>query len=123
MEHLSRLSSKPGVQSTLVLSKTDGAIIYSTGLLSKTSPPTLINNEFETTTIGVNIARSTHADEKARYGSQQDEGKRSAEEVARMVYSFVSAANDLAKDLEEGDVVQLLRLRTRRAEIVVVPGK
>ncbi|EEA22716.1 aminotransferase, putative [Talaromyces marneffei ATCC 18224] len=38
---LSHLTSRPGVQSTLILSRKDGSIIQSTGLLAATSPSSL----------------------------------------------------------------------------------
>ena len=103
LEYLSRLSSKPSVQSTLVLSKKSGAIIHSTGLLSasSSSPP-------EAAELGRSLVGP--------------EGGLNAEAVARLVFSFVSAGGDLAGCLEEGGDAQLLRLRTRRNEIVIAPG-
>ena len=122
MEHLARLSSNPGVQSTMILSKVDGAIIHSTGQLSSTSSPVIVTPEVGNTVTSVDGARSALLDEKIGYTSQRDDARRSPEEVAKMVFSFVSTASGLAEDLEKGDVVQLLRLRTRTVEIIIVPG-
>lgn len=47
---------------------------------------------------------------------------KSAENVARMVFSFVSSAKAFTEGMDESDEVKLLRLRTRRNEIVIVPG-
>ena len=123
MENLSRLSSKPGVQSTLILSKTNGAIIRSTGLLSVSFSSSSESPEFGSAPVGTDGNHPALLDEKASYGSQRDEGKVNAEAVAKMVFSFVSAGGDLVNCLEEGGDVQLLRLRTRKNEIVIVPGK
>ena len=47
----------------------------------------------------------------------------SVEKTARLVFAFVSSASDLSESLDKGNDVQLLRLRTRKNEIVVVPGE
>ena len=48
---------------------------------------------------------------------------KSIEDVARMVFSFVSAAGALVEDMDPEDDLKLLRLRTRKNEIVIVPGQ
>ena len=123
MEHLSRLASKPGVQATLILSKTDGAIIRSTGLATSMSTPRSDTPQPGNATSGIDGSHPVLFNGKAGYGSQGDDEKYNAEEVAKMAFSLVSAAAVLAKGLEEGDEAQLLRLRTRKYEIVIVPGK
>lgn len=112
MDSLSRLASKPGVQSTLVLSKADGSIIRSSGLLAAHASPT-----------SGNVTTESGSDND--YGSITDSNSkgRSAEAVARIVFSFVSAARDFAEAMDDGDGVKLLRLRTRKNEIVIVPGQ
>ena len=40
-----------------------------------------------------------------------------------MVFSFVNAAKVFAEGMDTADEVKLLRMRTRKNEIVVVPGK
>lgn len=45
-----------------------------------------------------------------------------AESVARMVFSFVSGAQDFVEGMDGSDDMRLLRLRTRKSEIVIVPG-
>lgn len=45
-----------------------------------------------------------------------------AEEVARMVWAFVGAAGTMVEGLDAEDEVKLLRLRTRKNELVIVPG-
>ena len=98
------------MRSTLILSKTDGAIIRSTGLLTEAQ-----------------VQSADAANGAAADGYRDVEGetpkRRTAEEVAKMVFSFVNSAAGLAGGMEEGDEVQLLRLRTRRNEFVIVPGE
>ena len=49
--------------------------------------------------------------------------RESAHEVARMVYTFVASANVFTEEMDKSDEVKLLRLRTRKNEIVIVPGR
>lgn len=112
LENLSRLAVKPGVQSTLVLSKTDGSIIRSTGLLAEsTIAPSSPGNE----SFG-NVSANGGGHETL----DNDTGK-DAKKVARMVFSFVSAAQSFAEGMNTSDEMRLLRLRTRKYEIVIVP--
>lgn len=46
----------------------------------------------------------------------------SAEDVASMVWSFLSAAGTLVDGLDKEDEVKLLRLRTKKNELVIIPG-
>ena len=49
-----------------------------------------------------------------------------AEDVARLVFKFVEAAGVVAEGLEPGagnDDVKLVRLRTKKNELVIVPSK
>ncbi|MCJ1329779.1 hypothetical protein MMC10_006459 [Thelotrema lepadinum] len=102
-ETLNRISSKPGVRSALYLSKTDGAIIRSTGLA------------LESQTSSADGTQDGYRDE-------QEKKQKTAEEVAKMVFSFINAAGSVANGLDESDDVQLLRLRTKKTELVIVPG-
>ena len=51
-----------------------------------------------------------------------DEKGSSAEAIARMVFAFVAAANGFTEGIDRSDEVKLLRLRTRKNEIVILPG-
>ncbi|KAL8744168.1 MAG: hypothetical protein Q9190_003567 [Brigantiaea leucoxantha] len=130
LDNLSRLAAKPGVQSTLILSKVDGSIIRSSGLLALPfqQPTTAESRES-------GIENPSQNGETFSFGSRGNESeslvsttgginrRKSAEEVARVVFSFVNAAKDVAEDMESGDEVKLLRLRTRKNELVIVPGQ
>lgn len=50
-------------------------------------------------------------------------GTRKAEEVAQLVYNFVKSAGSMIEELNgEHDEAKLLRVRTKKNELVVVPG-
>ncbi|KAK7513705.1 uncharacterized protein IWZ02DRAFT_486561 [Phyllosticta citriasiana] len=114
---LTRLSQKPGVQSTLVLERETGAIVHTSGFASSnaaanpnaTLPPATTDN----TAVAGGIANTS--------GGRKESGIKSAEDVARMVYGFIQSAGTLVRELEEEDEVKLLRLRTRKNELVIVP--
>jgi len=53
---------------------------------------------------------------------RKESGIHSAEDVASMVWSFLTAAGTLVDELDKEDEVKLLRLRTKKSEIVIVPG-
>lgn len=54
---------------------------------------------------------------------KKESGIHSAEDVASMVWSFISAAGNLVEGLDKEDEVKLLRLRTKKNELVIVPGR
>lgn len=55
--------------------------------------------------------------------STEDDSKRNnAEDVARMVFAFVASAKAFTEGIEKSDEVKLLRLRTRKNEIIIAPG-
>ena len=104
---LARLSQRPGVQSTLILSRETGAIIRSTGLITAED----IAEEGDSVPNG-----TTDAEGKKKKGT------RSAEDVGRLVWNFVKSAGEMTEDLNgESDEVRLLRLRTKKNELVIVP--
>jgi hypothetical protein len=49
--------------------------------------------------------------------------QKNIEDVARAVFAFISAAGDLIEDMDPEDDLKLLRLRTRKNEMVIVPGQ
>ena len=105
---LARLSSRPGVRSTLILSRDTGAIVRSTGLLTAED----ISEEGEAAPNGIG-GTDTEGTNK---------GTRNADAVARLVWNFVKNARETTEGLNgESDEVKLLRLRTRKNELVIVP--
>jgi dynein light chain roadblock-type len=108
---LTRLSQKPGVQSTLILSRDTGAIVRTSGLISNSS--------------SANPNSTLPASEAAADGytnGRKDSGIHSAEDVASMVWAFLKAAGSLVDKLDKEDEVKLLRLRTKKNELVIIPG-
>jgi dynein light chain roadblock-type len=109
---LTRLSQKPGVQSTLILSRETGAIVRTSGLISKSSSP----NPNST------LPASSEATGDNYTNGRKESGIHSAEDVASLVWSFLKAAGSLVDELDKEDEVKLLRLRTKKNELVIVPG-
>ena len=122
---MSRLASKPGVQSTLILSKSDGSIIRSTGILAAAS-----SSSSQSLSVGTGTGHDgpVKPADVIRSGidipdnAKNDRKSNSAEVIARMVFAFVAGANAFTEGMDESDEVRLLRLRTRKYEIVIVPG-
>ena len=57
-------------------------------------------------------------------GNTEDDKKgNTAEDIARLVFAFAAEAKSFTEGIDESDEVKLLRLRTRKNEIVIVPGK
>ena len=125
METLSHLASKPGVQSTLILSKSDGSIIRSTGLLAATP-----SSSSQDLSVGNGTSHDGPAEpvNAVRNGidypgsSKNDRKDNNAEDIAQMVFTFVAGAKAFTEGMDKSDEVRLLRLRTRKNEIVIVPG-
>lgn len=46
----------------------------------------------------------------------------SAEDVARLVFNFVEAAGAFVDGLDKDEEVRLLRVRTKKNELVIVPS-
>lgn len=106
---LARLSQRPGVQGTLILSRDTGAIVRSSGLITE---------EEEQGGDGESTTAVNGAD-----GELKAKGTRKAEDVARLVWKFIQSAGEMIEQLNGGsDEAKLLRVRTKKNELVVVPG-
>ncbi|KAJ9381988.1 hypothetical protein DTO063F5_5953 [Paecilomyces variotii] len=171
---LTHLTSRPGVQSTLILSRKDGSIIQCTGLLAASSnqtAPGSRGNAVETSappsssssepTPSTDATSSTATNQTPPYKPSH------AEALAAHIHAFVTSASALSTSLshpasatgtengygsrslttnaydetsansigsrdddaegenhkEDEDEVKLLRLRTKKHEIVVVPDR
>ncbi|KAL5118218.1 hypothetical protein ACEQ8H_003890 [Pleosporales sp. CAS-2024a] len=108
---LTRISQKPGVQSTLILSRETGAIVRTSGLISKSASA----NPNSTLPATSDTASDSYAN------GRKESGIQSAEDVASLVWSFLKAAGSLVDELDKEDEVKLLRLRTKKNELVIVP--
>ncbi|CUS08206.1 unnamed protein product [Tuber aestivum] len=85
---LNRISQKSTVQSLIVLDRSSGAIIRSSGSIA------------------------AHRDSESLVG-----------EYAGMVWNFVKSAEEMVCGMDEQDDLKLLRVRTKRHELLIVPGK
>jgi len=104
LSHLDRLSAKPGVQSTLIISRSSGAVVQSSGLVPRDE--------------------AGREDESTLAGKPADKGLQNVEEIARLVFNFVSTTEAMMTKLNgaDDDDLRLLRLRTKKHELVIVPG-
>ncbi|KAL2183374.1 hypothetical protein L209DRAFT_758955 [Thermothelomyces heterothallicus CBS 203.75] len=109
-ETLGRLSKKPGVRATIVLDRASGAILKTSGQVGsiRTTKPS---------SASVPASGSFNKEDDGS-GAKHDQG---AEELASMIWNFVSTAGDLVHELDTEDELKLLRLRTKKQEFVIVP--
>ncbi|KFY69450.1 hypothetical protein V496_00219 [Pseudogymnoascus sp. VKM F-4515 (FW-2607)] len=107
IESLDRLSKKTGVLATIVLDRNSGAILNTSGSLSS----------IRSTTGSSQQAPATVPDD-ASSGPKDQNG---VEELAGMVWNYMNATKYLVQGLDEQDEVKLLRLRTKKYELVIVP--
>lgn len=107
---LARLAQRTGVQGTLILARDTGSIVRSSGLLTRDD--------------GADEEEARPATSNGAEPDGKKKGTRQAEEVARLVYKFVQSAAEMVEDLNgEHDESKLLRVRTRKNEVVIVPGR
>jgi dynein light chain roadblock-type len=114
---LSRLSAKPGVQSTLVLSRVDGAILRSEGLLARNArkrASSRTQDQINGRTDGSQIGEDKD-DEETESASGRD--------IARTVWRFVKATEGMVGEMDADDELRLLRVRTKKNELVIVPSE
>ncbi|TKA79613.1 hypothetical protein B0A49_00960 [Cryomyces minteri] len=131
---LTRLAQKPGVRSTLVLSRSNGAIVQTSGLsTTSTSSSTSTANSTASPLSSNGMGNAPRGRGARREDDEDGTGEQSAEETARFVWDFVQASEVLARGMagrregesegegKQEDEVRLLRVRTRRGEVVIVP--
>ncbi|KAJ9155476.1 hypothetical protein NKR23_g1693 [Pleurostoma richardsiae] len=112
-ETLGRLSKKPGVKATIALDRTSGAILKTAGQISS-----IRTSKTQSSSLSTTQSTGTFASDLAGPQASETQG---AEELAAMVWAFVSAAGGLVQDLDTEDELKLLRLRTKKQELVIVP--
>jgi dynein light chain roadblock-type len=109
---LSRMSAKQGVQSTLVLTRDTGAIVRSQGILAP-----------DRTTPQEGEQQPEASPSSTALATAEGEATRDGEEIARHVWKFVRASGELVQSMDAEDELRLLRIRTRRNELVIVPSE
>ncbi|KAK4453566.1 hypothetical protein QBC34DRAFT_210291 [Podospora aff. communis PSN243] len=112
-ETLGRLSKKPGVKATIVLDRATGAILKTGGQVSSIRKTKALNSTAATQTTG----SFSSGDASAGPSTQEQ----NVQELAAMVWNFVGAAGGLVQELDTEDELKLLRLRTKKQELVIVP--
>ena len=95
-----------------MLSRDTGAIVRTSGLISKSSNP----NPNSTLPASTDDALDGYTN------GTRPSGLKSAEDVARLVLKFVEAASSMVDSLDSEDELRLLRLRTKKNELVIVPS-
>ena len=101
------------MQSTLVLSRETGAIVRTSGLISSSTSAN------PNSTLP---APNDSSGAESYTNGRKESGIHSAEDVASAVWSFLTSAGKLVDGLDKEDEVKLLRLRTKKNELVIVPG-
>ncbi|KAH7157449.1 hypothetical protein B0J13DRAFT_617543 [Dactylonectria estremocensis] len=108
-EKLGRLSKKPGVKASIVLDRATGAILKTSGQVDA-----LQTTKSRTTSTATSFSNETAV--------APEEGEtRGVEQFAAMVWNFVNNSGSFVQELDTEDEVKLLRLRTRKQELVIVP--
>ncbi|KAH0596771.1 hypothetical protein MHUMG1_05079 [Metarhizium humberi] len=125
-EKLERLFKKPGVRASIVLDRTSGAILKTSGELS-----------------ALRTAKARDAATSASFSNEAPAPEASesqgVEDFAAMIWNFVKTSGNLVQEVDsevtlpildanrilglisEQDEMRLLRLRTKKQEIVIVP--
>ncbi|KAK7451855.1 hypothetical protein Landi51_04517 [Colletotrichum acutatum] len=111
-ETLKRLSNKPGVKATVILDRVTGAILRTSGQLSSFNAATL------QTSGGGSFSGEGAAAQQQQNGEEQPQG---LEDFAAKVWNWVNVSGTLVLDLDTEDELKLLRLRTKKQELVIVP--
>ncbi|KAF7553998.1 hypothetical protein G7Z17_g3253 [Cylindrodendrum hubeiense] len=108
-EKLGRLSKKPGVKASIVLDRATGAILKTSGDIDA-----LQTTKSRTTSTATSFSNDTTA-------APEESESRGVEQFAAMVWNFVNNSGSFVQELDTEDEVRLLRLRTRKQELVIVP--
>ncbi|CAK7268256.1 hypothetical protein SEPCBS57363_003003 [Sporothrix epigloea] len=136
-ETLGRLAKKAGVKATILLNRATGSILKMEGQISsiRTSIGGRSSNTMSDSNDGTILDSSTgmsvpgaggFADDSVHNGPSGDDSgpvdeTKGARELAGLVWNYVKASGDLVEAIDTEDEVRLLRLRTKKQEIVIVP--
>ncbi|KAH8684295.1 hypothetical protein BGZ60DRAFT_163323 [Tricladium varicosporioides] len=102
---IARLAGKAGVKATMVLDRSLNTVLQTSGSFSSFR---------STDTSRTSLPSSSTATDNAA----KEEG---VDEFAQMIWNFVNTAGGLVHDLDSEDDMKLLRLRTKKNELVIVP--
>jgi dynein light chain roadblock-type len=97
-ETLGRLSKKPGVKATLVLDRESGAILKTSGQISSLRVPKPAESSSSPTPAGTASFGNNSNDEAN--GDEPSSHEQGIEEIAAMMWNFVSTADSLTQELD-----------------------
>ncbi|KAG4428656.1 hypothetical protein IFR05_015862 [Cadophora sp. M221] len=129
-ETMARLSSKSGVIATIAIERTTSTVLQWTGTLgtifsSRAGASLAQPGPAATSTNTTNSNSSSGGGNLERDGSgigNSDSGEEQAfSDFAKMVWNYVNVTGQLVHDMDSEDELKLLRLRTRKHELVIVP--
>ncbi|PMD60900.1 uncharacterized protein K444DRAFT_628926 [Hyaloscypha bicolor E] len=107
---LERLSSKPGVVASLVIDRASNALLKSTGTFSFWSAST--SNSTQTAATNASSTPSTATETPSTDSTSQ---------FASTIIGYVDSTGALVQHMDSEDDLKLLRVRTKKHEIVIVP--
>ncbi|KAL3418817.1 hypothetical protein PVAG01_09038 [Phlyctema vagabunda] len=112
-DNLLRLSQKASVQAVAVLDRSSGSILRTQGQFATSRVL-----HAGTTSMSASTAIATGPESNGQPAALSPSG---VEELASMAWNFVNATSGLVQGLDTEDEVKLLRLRTKKHELVIVP--
>ncbi|KAI1804790.1 hypothetical protein F4811DRAFT_552472 [Daldinia bambusicola] len=113
-ESLHRLSKKPGVKAWLMLDRANGAVLKTNGQISTIRPA-------RSTEHKNSLPSPTSGSFSTDVGTSTDNETQAAQELAGLVWGFLTTAGSLVDEIDSEDELKLLRLRTKKQEVVIVP--
>ncbi|KAI0862838.1 hypothetical protein F4860DRAFT_512435 [Xylaria cubensis] len=119
-EALRRLSKKPGVKAWLMLDRLNGSVLKTNGQIAAVRPAKSASN-VNGTGVSPSLPTPTGGSFSADVQTDTDHESLAAQELASMVWSFLSTAGSLVDEIDNEDELKLLRLRTKKQEFVIVP--
>ncbi|KAI1203469.1 hypothetical protein F5X97DRAFT_283036 [Nemania serpens] len=119
-EALHRLSKKPGVKAWLMLDRSDGAVLKTSGQIAAVRPAKSSANA-NNAGAPPSLPTPTSGSFSADVHTNTDSESLAAQELASMVWKFLSSAGSLVEEIDSEDELKLLRLRTKNQEFVIVP--
>ncbi|KAI8632805.1 hypothetical protein F5Y19DRAFT_330723 [Xylariaceae sp. FL1651] len=119
-EALHRLSKKPGVKAWLMLDRTNGAVLKTNGQIAAIRPAKSSSNS-NNNGVSSSLPTPTAGSFSSDVNNPTNNETQAAQELASMVWSFLSTAGSLVSEIDTEDELKLLRLRTKKQEFVIVP--
>ncbi|KAI0188004.1 hypothetical protein EV127DRAFT_137209 [Xylaria flabelliformis] len=119
-EALRRLSKKPGVKAWLMLDRLNGSVLKTNGQIAAVRPAKSASNA-NGSGVSPSLPTPTGGSFSADVQTDTDTESLAAQELASMVWSFLSTAGSLVDEIDDEDELKLLRLRTKKQEFVIVP--